>query len=62
MNKQKEEKSKTIALKIDRKLLATALDLASFETSMDKIYKGHPFYDLLKDILKQIPKKKNAKK
>ena len=56
------KKNNTITVKLDKKLLREVFMQADLERSTDKLYDDHPYFQLFKNIMQQIPKKKNEKR
>ena len=50
---------KTIMMKVDKDLLKQSLRTADMDIANGKLYEDHPYFELFKDLAKQIPKKKN---
>ena len=55
--KNKKE-TKTMMMKVDKDLLKQSLMTANMEIANGKLYEDHPYFELFKDLAKQIPKKK----
>ena len=56
------KKNNTITVKLDKKLLREVFMHADLERSTDKLYDDHPYFKLFKNIMQQIPKKKNEER